>query len=38
MTCECEEKYTNPVDGIGVGCDLFGVQEGAELRLVVLQQ
>lgn len=29
-------KY--PVDGVGVWCDLFGVQKGAKLRLVVLKQ
>ena len=27
-----------PVDGVGVGGDLLGVQEGAELGFMVLQQ
>lgn len=34
----CKGINANPVDGVGIRCDLFGIQEGAELWLVVLQQ
>lgn len=33
-----EEFPTHPIDGVRVRRDLFGIQEGAEFRLVVLQE
>lgn len=35
---EHSKPETHPVDGVGVWGDLFGVQEGAKFRLVILQQ
>lgn len=33
-----KKKKTDPADGVGIRSDLFCIQEGAEFRLMVLQQ